>query len=331
MLQYCLCIFLAAIIGQFIFIIILERGVQGALEGILIANVLVTLMILVKEPQIFRLRLDFKLIRKSLSFSIPLMPYLVIYWFLTKSGKTFLENYTDTDTVAVFGLLVVFMGLVLMGVESIINGVRPFLFDEFSKGKNADPNRIGLLTRMIISTPLLVIPAIVLVGCNMHLISDNPNYHAISEFVTAAAAMYFLLVWSRLFYQQLVFTKKSQWVTLLSFVGVVVLIFLFYKWIPVFEIWGVIYSTQIANLIIAVLFYFAAQKALYVSYNFRDIILTPVFIFVSFYLLSNMPVYTGVIQNKSLVLFSLFYLQELLYFLNKSLIADYRRVFFRCV
>ena len=284
---------ISIVVLQFIFIIVLERGVKGALESVLIGNILVTMLVMIMQPRLLTFKLDFKMIISSLTFSIMLVPYLVIYWFLTRGGRIFLESYTDLDTVAVFGLLMVLSGVIILAVEAVVNGVRPFLFEQFAQGAHANDKTISILSKMVVNIPLLFVPIIILVSCFIHLISSEAIYATVPLYMPAACLLWFAIVISRLFYQQLLFAKKSHTVTILSFVTVSILIAGFMYLIPRYEIWGVIVATIIANSVMALLFYLFAQKAWYVHYSYISIILSPALVFASIFILQYLSNING--------------------------------------
>jgi len=270
---------IAIVVLQFVFIIVLERGVQGALEGILYGNVLVSLLVIIKEPRLLTFRIDWDMVWSSLRFSINLIPYLVIYWFLSRGGRIFLESYTDLETVAVFALLMILSSVILLAVDAVVNGVRPFLFEQFAKGRNADLETISILCKMVVNIPLLFVPLIILVSCFIHLITGETLYYSVSAYMPMACLLFFTLVIAKLFYQQLLFAKNSRTITILSYVALVVLILGFIYLIPEYQIWGVIAATIAANITMAILFYIYAQKAQFVNYSFSAIILTPAIVF----------------------------------------------------
>lgn len=276
---------LSIVLLQFLFIIVLKRGVTGALEGILVGNILVTLVIMFLEPKLITFRLNFEMLSNALKFSVLLVPYLVIYWFLTRGGRIFLESYTNLEEVAVFALLMILGSVIILSVEAVINGVRPFLFEQFAMRTGGDARTISLLTKMIINIPLLFVPTIVLVSCFVDLISKDPIYKDIADYMPATCLLYFTLVIARLFYQQLLFAKKSHLITTLSVLALVILIAGFFWLIPRYEIWGVISATIVANVVMGILFFVFAQKAWYVKYSFNSIILAPTVVFASLFAL----------------------------------------------
>lgn len=317
-----------AIVLQFVFIIVLERGVQGALLGMFIANVVTTVCILFMENDIITLKPNMGMIRTSLKFSMALIPYLLIYWVLTKGGKIVLERYADLSVVAVFALLITISSVVIMVVEAVINGIRPFLFELFAKKEEAgDTDRIDLFTKMIINIPLLAIPFIVLIGNNMGLVTSKLSYLEVGKYISLASLVAFILVYGKLFYQQLIFVKRSEVVTRLSFVVMLLLIVCFYTLVPTYKIWGVLISTALANLLMAILFYFSAQKRLPVHYNSRAIFYIPLFFFICLFTIEWLVVYKLNLSRSVFSVVQFVVLISLVLANNFSSIKDYKTIF----
>ena len=267
-------------------------GVVGALVGYLIANVVIFLLILIMEQGIITLDINKEMIKRSLKFSLALIPYLLIYWVLTKGGKFFLERYADLSTVAVYALLVTVGSVIILLVEAVINGVRPFLFEIFARERETDSNaKIDLLTRMIINLPLFAIPVIVLLGNNIWILTSKIAYQEIAIYSSAIALTTYMLVYTKMFYQQLLFVKKSETVTLLSFFVVVFLLSGLYYSVPTYKIWGVLVVTFLTNLLMAILFYFSAQKRLPIRYPTKEIFVFPCLVFALLFGLEYILVY----------------------------------------
>ncbi len=314
------------IVFQFVFIILLKRGVNGALEGILLGNIIVTLLIVYLERSLLKFSLDKKQLVNSLKFSITLLPYLIIYWFLTRGGRFFLESFTDLEKVALFALMMVLGGIIILAVEAIVNGIRPFLFEEFAKRKNADENRIKLMSKMVINLPLLAVPALVLVATFFRFFTSNLTYSVIDNYMPTVCFLYFLMVWSKLFYQQLLFAKKSKLITVLALISAFVLIAGFIYLIPVYEIWGVLIATILANAVSLILFYAAAQKVHHVNYDFKAIFGAPVIVFTIIFFLQ----YLFLINNINMQIFGCLQFVLCLIFIigiNRNTVKEYKRIF----
>lgn len=319
-----------AIILQFIFIIPLNGGVQGALMGMLLANVMTTTGILFMEKGIITFSPDMSMIRPALKFSLNLIPYLLIYWVLSKGGKIFLERYADLSTVGLFALLMTLTTVIILLVEAVVSGIRPFLFETFARNKlSEDEEKISLFIKMIINVPLLTIPLIVLVGNNIGLITSKQNYLEVGQYISLASLMVFLLAYGKLFYQQLIFVKKSDIVTRLSFLVLITIVTGFYFLVPEYKIWGVLISTLIANLLMAILFYYAAQKRFYVRYNFKDILLLPILIFVLLFLIEWICIYQLGLSRPQFGVIQFLILSLIILAMNYKTLAQYKVLFFR--
>jgi len=297
---------------QFLFIVVWRKGVGGALLGMLIANVIT-------------LKPDMKMIKSSLKFSIVLIPYLIIYWLMFKGGRLFLERMTDLNYVGLYALVIVLTGVVIFGVDAIINGIRPFLFDLFAM-ENPDKKQISLLSKLIINVPLIFIPVIILVGCNMRYVTSNAAFYEVDIYMLFACLVTYLLVFSKLFYLQLIFAKRSDLITILSFIAVFVLIVGFNYFIPIHKIWGVFYATLIANVSLAILFCIAAQRIQPISFDVKSIFLNPLIIFAVLFVMEKLLITNGYTYS-SFGLIQFFVILSLIFILNVNSIKDYKSIF----
>jgi O-antigen/teichoic acid export membrane protein len=319
---------LLLIVFQYVLIVVMREGVQGALLGMLAANVITTILILIMERDIFTLRPDWNMVKSSLIFSLPLIPYLIIYWFMTKGERIVLEQMASLEVVGKYVLLVTLTGLVVILIEAVINGVRPFLFELFKDSRSSNDAGIDLLCKMIVNVPLLALPVIILVGTNIQLLTSNTDYHAIAPYVSLGAITAYCIVFGKLFYQQLIFAKKSVQITLLSFVSLTIFIISLYYFIPRFEIWGVLYAVLIVNFAFASLFFWFAQMTLPVKYSFSALIFNPLVCVAAILLLQKVMLNAGyTLAMYGLVQF--FVILLLIVLLNWASIKDYKQIFIK--
>jgi len=311
---------------QLIYIIGFGMGVEGALLGMVTGLSCAFVTILILEKGILTLSPDWSMIKTSLRFSIALIPYVVIYWCMNQGGRIFLERYSTLEIVGLFGALIVLSRLIILGIEAVINGIRPFLYEQFALAENSNKEQVSLLTKMIINIPLLMVPIVILVGTNFQLISDKLSYSQISHYICFATLVIFAFVYVKLFYQQLIFAKRSDLATGLSFIALIFLVSGFLYWIPKYEIWGVLYATLLGNLVLALMFFLAGQKVVQVSYNFTHIILIPIFTFAIVFIIEWWMISQGYSYSMfGIVQFIIVSLLILL--LNRNSIRDYKFLF----
>lgn len=318
----------SVVMFQVILICIFNMGVQGALLGMALGWILVTLIVLLMERNILTLSPNWDMVKASLRFSIALIPYLIIYWLMMQGGKFFLQDSSTLKTVGLYGVLIVLTRLIILGVEAIVNGIRPFLYEQFAEKGGGDKAQISLLMRMVINIPLLAIPAVILVGTNLHYLTPQEGYYKIGQYMTLGCLVVFIFVYVKLFYQQLLFAKKSGLVTLLSLIAVFFLVAGFVYFIPTYEIWGVLYATLIGNFVLAILFFIAAQKVLPVSYSFSSIFLTPLLAFGAIFSLEYAMTLNGFsLSQFGMVQFIL--VSGLILGLNWSNVLKYKSIFMK--
>ena len=319
---------LLVIVFQFLLIVILRKGVQGAIVGMLLSNIITFLLILFLERDILRYKPDWKMLRSSLKFSVPLIPYLLIYWFMTKGERIVLEQFLDLELVGKYILLVTITGVTVMLIEAVINGVRPFLFELFKQGGKDEDSTVQLLTGLIVNVPLFIIPLVIFLGNNLQLITSNEAYYVIAPYTGIGVLVAYSIVYAKLFYQQLVYTKKSSTVTALSFVSMAVFIIALIYLIPLLEIWGVLLAVAAANLMQGVLFYIFGQRHLKVSFSWRSIALNPILVTIAVIASEWYVAYSD--TSRSLYgIIALFGMSLLIYRINKFKIGQYKAIFMR--
>jgi len=323
---------LAVVFFQIFLIKYYGMGVYGALLGMVIGWSIVLAAIFLFERGIFTLKINWSMVTSSLKFSFTLIPYIAIFWLLLQGGRVFLERNTTLEDdsalviVGIFSAMMVISKLIILGIESVVNGIRPFLFEQFALGKHGDLLQIGLLTKMIIIIPLITVPVVILVGTNMSLFTSDVEYKSIAPYMTFACLVVFFFIYVKLFYQQLIFAKRSDLATLLSFVALVFLIGGFTYWIPQYEIWGVLYATLLANVVLATLFYIAAQKVTFVRYDLKTIIIYPVMVFGLIFIIEWLMLDYGY-SYSAFGIVQCIVVSILILFLNRNNFKDYKVLF----
>ena len=239
-----------------------------------------------------------------------------------------LERYADLTIVAVFALLVTLSNVLIILVDAVITAIRPFLFEIFaSKSYEDQQDKVTLLTKMIVNLPLMIIPLIVLVGSNIWLITSKETYFVIEEYITWVSLTTYILVYAKLFYQQLVFAKRSDVITMLAFIVMLVLIACFYWLVPTQKIWGVIYATFTANVLMSILFYFSAQHFQPVAYKAWDIIVIPTIFFLLLFGLEYWSIELINMSRKSFSILQFSLLTLLLIVVNLGSVREYKNAF----
>lgn len=265
---------------QYYFIVFKQLGAEGSLLGACTSNLVIATVIFLLNFELVRFRFDKKMVRTSLSYGLPVIPFLILNWFSIRGDRFFIEQFLSLATVGQYALLITIVGLLPLVMGAIENSIRPFLFEAY-KQKEEQMEEINNYILFYITVCLLASSGIILIGNNLHLITSNPNYLYIIPYFTLAAFTIFLRAYLRLFNEQLSFVKRSKDVTYLSVISFVILIIAYLKLVPVWKIWGALIAILIANLISAFIFHYQAQKKFKLQHNYKNLILIPFIIFVS--------------------------------------------------
>ncbi len=269
---------LLAVIIQVVLILIFKLGVYGLLLGIMVPSLFTTIYVASRHGGLIEFSLQSKFIVPSLKYSIALIPFLLIYWLTTTGDKIILEKYIDLNAIGQYGLLMTVSGVLFLVGDAVMNGIRPFLYEEFQKG-NTQTDFVIKLVKYFMAANLLMSGVILLIGSNIHLITSQINFlHAIPLFVFSTVLV-FLRNYLLLFNLQLNYVKSSRTISFYSVVSLVILLTAYHFFVPQYQLNGVFYAGIFAGTLTAFIFYIAAQQKLKIGYLTRDIWLIPIAMF----------------------------------------------------
>lgn len=269
---------LATVGFQFFYIVIKEEGAVGALKGTFISQAIVFSILFLANWRLIRFSFDKKMLKESLNFSLPVIPYLFINWFVLRGDRLLIEQYFSLEVVGQYALLITLVGVSFLALNALDNAIRPFLFEAF-KQVEKKAREINDYVQFYIAIALLVSSGIILIGSNLRLFTDNSTYLEIIPYFTLAGFVVFLRVYTRIFNEQLYFKKQSKAVTLLAFITLVLLVVAYMILLPKFQIMGALYALLFANVLSGFVFYFLAQKIFRVKYFLKKMITVPLAIF----------------------------------------------------
>ena len=304
---------MGAVVIQVVLILGYQLGVYGLLLGIMIPYLLTFVYIIFREKDILTFHLKINILGPSLKYSIALIPFLFIYWLSSTGDRIVLEQFIDLKSVGQYALLMVIAGVMFLVADSIMNGIRPFLFEAFQKGVESKKVYIAKLIKFYMATNVLTVGAILFIGHNLNLVTSEPSFLEVIPYFTFGTAIVFLRSYLLLFNMQLNYTKNSKEISLLSLVSLFVLLALYYFWSQKWGLEGVLYAGMVAGFFTSVLFYFLAQGKFKIPYNMIDLWVIPFTAFgINFgwaYLTSFSNFWIGVLQCITCIIASFFILR----------------------
>ncbi len=319
-LLYLLLIFFT--VGLQVFLIIfLELGVKGALLAKLIAGCVVVLYVLGLNAKRLLMRIDWNQLRQALSYSVPLIPAMLIAWFYVSGDRFFMERLLDLKAVGIYSLLITIVSLTSMASEALANALQPFLFEYYSEGVSSHRQKINQLFQMFAHLQLLVSSGLIMLGSNLHFLTDNTDYLSITGFVAVGTVIYLIAGYAKLFRLTLVYKKASKEISMIAFLNVLVLAAAYWIMIPRWQIWGAIGANMLSNLLLLTAFWWASKRHLHLPIQVKGFVFIPLVILGGILLMS-------LIAHQEVMSFSLMGLLQflgtatVLIWINKKEIAE---------
>ncbi len=276
-----------AVIIQVVLILGFKKGVYGLLLGVMIPYLLTLIYIISIEPKILSLNLDKKMLIPSLKYSIALIPFLLIYWLSSTGDRIILEKYLSLDVIGQYALLMTIAGVMFLVADSVMNSIRPFLYESF---QNTTGNRSAYqvkLMKFYMALNILTSGGILLVGHNLSFITDKEAFLNAIPYFTLATSIVFLRSYLLLFNMQLNYSKSSKLISSISIISLVVLLTLYHILSEQYGLEGVLIAGIVAGLFTSVTFFIFAQRKQRIEYNLVDLWLIPFICFVMFFVITH--------------------------------------------
>lgn len=131
-------------IFQYLFVLLLlvkyDMGLIGSYYGKLLANIpfLVIFIIIIIKNSNFRF--DFKILKKALKFSIPLLPGSISYILITLSDRVILERYISLNDLGIYSVAFTLALALNVVTQSIYKAIEPMVFKDFNSDNFSETN-----------------------------------------------------------------------------------------------------------------------------------------------------------------------------------------------
>ncbi len=264
---------------QVLFLFGFKMGISGILLGDLIGTALVFIYFLLRKYNLITFHLKKKYIQPSLKYSFTLLPFFIVLWSSQKIDRFYIERLLDVSYVGKYAVLVAVTSLIAMVIDGASTAFRPYLFEYFKKGVNEHKKEIQQLEKVFMTMGILAASFIIALGLNLDLFITNEKYLSIIELVPLAVMVPLIFGWVILLSQQLIYSKQASKISLVSWISLFVQLVLYYFFIPVFKLEGVLWVNIIGNFIMCVFFYFYGKKLFPVPHQLKYIIGLPLLFF----------------------------------------------------
>lgn len=260
-------------IAIFSFLLIPELGVYGYLIATMLAYSISALYsIVISKSYSYFLFSSIKKHRyiEMLKYSIPLIPNGLMWWFIGYFNRPLLEEYTSLEAIGLFAVANKFPTLIVMMFSVFLSSWQVSALEEFNKNHYREfYNKVlrillfGLsffsITLALSSKWLITL----VVDQEFHkswvyipLLTIPPLLQAVSSFSTVNFAA----------------VKKTKFVSYGSLIGAIVSVLSNFMLIPIFGLWGAIFSIIISYTFMALARVSFAWKYVKVDFLYKNIV-----------------------------------------------------------
>lgn len=246
------------VMGMTVYLII-GRG-QGA-ESALISQLVITFAIVLltfgMQFRFFKFSLNFKYIKESLMFSLPLLPHVASGWIISSSDRVILEKYVDIADVGIYALATQVSMVLALFYSSVNNALVPRytvlrqVGDEFKANKLLKLFSYAVVIFGVISIPVAMYSVKLFTSSQYHGAIALIPILLIGQIMKG---FYFIPV-AKLFY-----AKKTKAIATSSTTAALINILINILAIPFIGIYGAVVSTIIAELLRFLFIYGASKK-----------------------------------------------------------------------
>lgn len=227
-------------------IIGLNMGVEGPFLAAIVTQAFILVVYFFAIKKDFTLFFSHQYLKKSLQFSLPLLPHAVSGWFISASDRVILEKFVPLDAIGLYGLaaqMSLVLGMFYMSVNSAF-GPR---YTRLKKDQQHEPAK-KLMKQFGIVILISGIMAISLSGIILSLLVTE-EYYGAHAFTIALLVGQMIYGFNLLSFSHLFYLKKTKSIAKSSMSAAVINIIVNLILIPQIGVWGAVISTLIAESI----------------------------------------------------------------------------------
>lgn len=240
------------------FVVGQRAGALGNLRGVLMASGIMALLYVLATFRHANLTFRRDWLRKSLVYSLPIVPHLLAHWALTLSDRSVLNQFVPLDRVGIYTLGYQ-MSIALALVSQALNNAWMPFFYRLAGEENAQP-RLARFFTYYLGIMTFTALGLALLGGDIIRVVANPEYHEAARLVPVitlaylAQSFYYPAVFA-LFYQQ-----KTKYLPLITGSAAALNIGMNVALIPRWGIDAAAWNKVMAYVVLAAATYIAGQR-----------------------------------------------------------------------
>lgn len=286
---YSLVKFTSIVILTVIAIAIFKFGALGKVVSEFIVIFGVAIFALYKLSSDIKINYNPKLLKKAILFAFPLFLHQLSGLTYLVADKFFLVNQYGLSDTGIYNIGFQFGSIMSLVVSSIQLSWYTFFMNALKNDKEGARPVISRLITYYVMATLFIGLSIVFYSDEVIRIFTSKNYYSASDLVPVFVFGFFFQGLYYVEVTKLYYNKKFvRYLPLISFASAISNILLNYFLVPLYGIMGAAFASLFTMAILYIITLFAGQKAYYVPYEIKRILLlgfiTALLVFMKYYL-----------------------------------------------
>lgn len=242
-------IILSTVLIQANLILRYNLGIIGILWGSLIPLIVAFFFLVLKNRWLVNFQLDFKLLQPSFVFGLGFLPISFLLILEKQIDRLFIERFLDLEKVGIYSLLLSIIGIFLIFLGAYQTAIRPYIYKSL---KNPDEKTQDFINTQFVqytSVGVLALAFVFVIGNHLQLITDNPKYLNLIDYLPAAILATIPLVLLRFQVLIILFFKKTFQLSMATVFKTIIMIMMMYYLIPNYGIYGAVIGLCCSHVI----------------------------------------------------------------------------------
>lgn len=281
---------------------------EARIISLFLILIISTIIGLILNLKFYRLQFSKKYIKKSLIFSGPLTPNKIVSQ-LNETADKYISNYfLGLNALGLLSISIRIADISKLFINSFLQAWTPYFL------KNAKDTLVN--KKKILSGFYIIISVVFISTYLISLFSEEivkfltvkEYYFTIKYIPIICFSIFVIHIFTSLSFNQIIFSEKTVFFVRISFLILLINIFLNLLLIPKFQIYGAIFATMISGFIGGIYSFHLGQKFFSISINFyifTKIIFLYIFFNIPIFILINLEINLFIKISLKIVLFLL--------------------------
>ncbi len=250
------------------FIVFLGQKAEGSLNGQILAEAILFIPFVIVAFRNFRFRFNFKYLKESLNFGLPIVPHQLSAWALSMSDRIILNQFVSLSEQGLYSLGYRF-GMVMDAILGSVNLAWAPLFYRMAASEENAPQSIAKITTYYLAAVVYLGIGISCLSRDVIRIMATPAFfdaYRIVEVVVLGFIMhglYYMVV------NQLFYAKRTKRLPIYTMISAGVNIGLNLLTVPKYGIIAAAWNTVIGYAILFLLVFLESRQVYPIPYEYR--------------------------------------------------------------